>query len=214
MKINYKLLSIFAVLLMALFACQSPNETGQQNVPGGGVVNPIPGGDGMTDVRYNTMQRDADRFQDRTRNVGTRDQYNVSQEAAERITEEVDEVRSAQVLTTNNNAYVAATLDTDDNNRGNVGNNRTNVGNVENRGTGTAGDRGMGQDELTEDVKNKIGDIVRSVDNNIDNVFVSTNPDFVDLTNNYVEDMNAGRPIGGFFDQIGNMIQRVFPQNR
>src|SRR5699024_10450367 len=69
-------------------------------------------------------------------------------------------------------------------------------------------------DDLTDDVKNEITDIVKSVDNNIDNVYVSTNPDFFDLTNNYVDDMNNGKPVRGFFDQFGNMIERLFPQNK
>ncbi|WP_067724951.1 YhcN/YlaJ family sporulation lipoprotein [Oceanobacillus damuensis] len=220
MKTKFKLLSIFAVFLLTLFACQNADNTGQEDLTGAG--NRAPDGyndntgDGMTNVRNNTMERDADRFQNRdnTRNIGNRNnQYDVSEEAAERITEEVDGVSGVQVLTTDNNAYVAATLDTD-NNEQNQGTNRNNGNHDNNRNNGNNGNNGMGEDELTEEVKDEIGDIVRSVDNNIDNVYVSTNPDFVDLTNNYVDDMNAGRPVEGFFDQIGNMVQRIFPQNR
>ncbi len=69
-------------------------------------------------------------------------------------------------------------------------------------------------DDLTDDIKTQIGDIVQSVDNNIKNVYVSTSPDFFDLADNYVDDMDNGRPIRGFFDQIGNTIERIFPQNK
>ncbi len=65
--------------------------------------------------------------------------------------------------------------------------------------------------EVTDDVKDKIADIVRSVDPSIDNVYVTTNPDFLDLADRYVNDMDNGHPVEGFFDQIGSMIDRVFP---
>lgn len=69
-------------------------------------------------------------------------------------------------------------------------------------------------EELTDDIKKEIKEIVQSVDNNIENVYVSTNPDFADLTNNYINDFNEGKPVRGMFDQLGNMIERLFPQNR
>jgi len=42
-------------------------------------------------------------------------------------------------------------------------------------------------------------------------VYVSTNPDFFDLTNGYIDDVNRGEPVEGFFDQFSNMIERLFP---
>lgn len=153
-------------------------------------------GEGMTNVRNYALDRDSERFQNRD-NDGNRaneqNQYDISEEAAERITNEIKGIDRAYVLTTDNNAYVAATLDT----------NRDT-----NRGTRDNGE------ELTDEVKEKIGDVVKSVDRDIDNVYVSTNPDFIDLTNNYVDDVNNGEPVEGFFDQMGNMIERLFPQNR
>src|SRR5690625_1034146 len=74
--------------------------------------------------------------------------------------------------------------------------------------------RDVESDDVTDEVKNQIADIVQDVDNNIDNVYVSTSPDFMDLTENYVNDMNDGKPVRGFFDQIGNTIERIFPQNK
>jgi len=69
-------------------------------------------------------------------------------------------------------------------------------------------------DELSDDVKKKISDIVKDTDDNIDNVYVSTSPDFFNLSNDFADDVENGHPIEGFFDQIGNMIERVFPQNK
>jgi len=149
------------------------------------------------------------------KNVNNRDnkqddnRYEVSKEAADRITDEVDEIHHAYVLTTDNNAYVAAVLDNDDRHQDridNKSNTRRNDGNADqNRDEGA---------ELTDEVKDKIADIVQSVDRDIDHVYVTTNPDFADLTNDYMNDFNDGKPVRGFFDQIGNMIERVFPQNK
>lgn len=205
-----KLMSIFSVLLLTLIGCQAA-DTGQQDDGNNPNVDqtafPNNTNDNMIGDRNYTIDRDADRrsnfmsnrnnerMNDDTRNDS---RYEVSKEAAEKITEKVKEIDSAYVLTTDNNAYVAAQLDNNDR-RGQARNNENN----------------RNEDgELTEEVKSKISKIVRSVDRDIDRVYVSTNPDFLDLANNYANDLDEGRPIEGFFDQIGNMIERLFPQNR
>lgn len=160
-------------------------------------------------TRFNEKDRNFNRMSDRTRenmiekdHISNRnktdinqrnshDRYDIADEAADKITDKIAEIDHAYVLKTKNNAYVAAVLDND--------NTKSNT---------------KHGDELTDDVKKEISDIVKSVDKDIDNVFVTTNPDFADLTNDYVNDMNNGKPIRGFFDQIGNMIERVFPQDK
>ena len=82
------------------------------------------------------------------------------------------EVKSANVLITDHTAYVAAVLN---NNQG---------GRVSAR------------------IEKKIADTVRSVDKSVDNVYVSTNPDFVDRVNQYANDVGNGRPIQGFGQQF------------
>lgn len=197
-----------------------------------------------------------DQVADRNRDSNNRasnnrqDRYDVSKEAAERIVAEIGDIDRAYVLTTRNNAYVAAILDEDrttnednltfnDRQNSSAGMNirQVNDRNVKNR-TVNDGDsnkrkqdnhmankkrnvsddvgdkRDVESDELTDEVKNQIADIVQEVDNNINNVYVSTSPDFVDLTENYVNDMDDGKPVRGFFDQIGNTIERIFPQNK
>jgi YhcN/YlaJ family sporulation lipoprotein len=174
--------------------------------------------DGTTNINNRNVNNENDRNDQN--NSQQEDNYEISEEAADRITNEIAEINDAYVLTTNNNAYVAAVLDNDDrhdngnNNRDNIGRNNentNNTGNNMNENVNRANDNGA---ELTDEVKGKITDIVQSVDNNIENVYVTTNPDFADLTNNYMNDLNNGKPVRGFFDQIGNMIERVFPQNQ
>jgi len=154
--------------------------------------------------------------------------YDIQKEAAERIVDEISEINYAYVLTNNRNAYVAAVLDNDrkstsnNNKSGKSTTRQTNDRSTTDKGTNrdnntTRGMTNRDQDhgeELTDDVKQEIKEIVQSVDRNIDNVYVSTNPDFADLTNNYVNDFNDGKPVRGMFNQLGNMIERLFPQNR
>lgn len=230
---KWKLFSVLMVLVLALVACGTTdgNQEGKTDKNGNNVENTRNNtGDGMTNDRDHTLIRNSERDQNGTRdrnNMNNRDtDYDVSKEAADRITEEIDDIDHAYVLTTKNNAYVAADLDADhrdrnkngdrdrnkDNDRnGNLNNdniNNNNNDNIDNNNGDRAGD------ELTDKVKEQVGDIVKSVDNDIDHVYVSTDPDFLNLTNNYVDEMNNGNPVEGFFDQFGNMIERLFPQNR
>ncbi|UFU00409.1 YhcN/YlaJ family sporulation lipoprotein [Radiobacillus kanasensis] len=63
-----------------------------------------------------------------------------------------------------------------------------------------------------ERVENQIRDLVRATDRNINNVYISMNPDFVDLAKNYTENVRDGEPIAGFFEQFGSMMERIFPE--
>ncbi|HEX6593860.1 MAG TPA: YhcN/YlaJ family sporulation lipoprotein [Bacillota bacterium] len=233
-----KFFSIVTVLTFALVGCQGYNQEGQMN--DNNTIQPTrsnDAGDRVNQGRNDTMDRDGDRFGDNRSNMTTREnrtdvrtrdeaderndryedsRYEVAEKAADEITRKIEEIDQAYVLTTNNNAYVAATLDNDRNNRNNRNNdnNDTTNRNMENNNQNTNVRNVEQGEELTEDIKEEISDIVKSVDNNIDNVFVSTNPDFYDLTNNYVDDVNNDRPVRGLFDQMGNMIERLFPQNR
>ena len=107
----------------------------------------------------------------------------VADNAAKKIVA-LREVDQANVLVTNNNAYVAAKLE------GNAGN------------------------QLAGDVEKKISDIVKSTDRNIDHVYVSVNPDFYARTTSYANDIRNGHPVAGFFDEFTTLIQRIFPTRR
>ncbi|API91118.1 lipoprotein YhcN [Virgibacillus pantothenticus] len=201
-----KLFSFIAVLGLVLAGCMNAddnnngNENADDNVEQTRYNNNT--GEGMTGDRDYDMTRPAERDQENNNNAN---RYEVSKESAERITEEIDEIDTAYVLTMDNNAYVAAGLDTNDTNveNKNTGNNTANNTNNVDKGN-----------ELTDDVKSRVKQIVQSVDADIDNVYVSTNPDFLNLTQNYANDVENGEPVEGFFEQFGNMVERIFPQNR
>jgi YhcN/YlaJ family sporulation lipoprotein len=65
--------------------------------------------------------------------------------------------------------------------------------------------------QLTKAWEDHIAKEVRATDPTIKNVYVSTNPEFVDRVNQYVEQVRQGRPIAGFFDELNQVIQRIFP---
>ncbi|WP_082234771.1 YhcN/YlaJ family sporulation lipoprotein [Halobacillus massiliensis] len=109
--------------------------------------------------------------------------YEVAKEAANKIEDQVKGIDNAYVLKTRDNAYVAASL-------------KNKNGQAE---------------ELPNEVEDQITKVVKGTDQDINNVYISTNPDFVDLTNNYVNDVQEGRPVQGFFRQFGKMADRIFP---
>ncbi|SEO61379.1 sporulation lipoprotein, YhcN/YlaJ family [Amphibacillus marinus] len=118
------------------------------------------------------------------RNTGS-DQYHVADELAEQVNQSVDEIDGAYVLKMGDNAYVACEIDnnevTEDDNN------------------------------VSDDIEEKVTEAVKNSDKEINNVFVSSNPDFVDLAANYRNDVENGHPIEGFFDQFGEMVDRIFP---
>ncbi len=67
---------------------------------------------------------------------------------------------------------------------------------------------------ITKQLENKIADRVRATDSDIRNVFVSSNPDFVDRMRNYVDKINQGKPVTGLFEEFTETVRRVFPNAR
>ncbi|SEQ40078.1 sporulation lipoprotein, YhcN/YlaJ family [Virgibacillus subterraneus] len=219
---KWKLFSLLVVISIALVACQgnNGNEEGQNG-----------DGNNVEQTRYNSTDN-MNNDQNKGNNNGNaqqngNDEYELAEKAADKISDQVEGIDNAYVLKTENNAYVAAELDNGNANGNNTGNtnemnngNGDNINNTngENNGltnNGSARENGNNNgDQLTDEVKQEISKIVKSVDNDIDNVYVSTNPDFFDLANNYADDAGNGDPVEGIFDQMGNMIERIFPQNQ
>lgn len=48
----------------------------------------------------------------------------------------------------------------------------------------------------------------------VETVRLTTNPDFLDLVDRYREDLDAGKPVEGFFKETGEMIDRIFPDRQ
>lgn len=160
----------------------------------------------------NTVQQQGMQMQGKDEVRGqTRNQADQRIQLADRAAEQIVKipgVRQANVLITENNAYVAAILDAP---AGTGPNFRT-----EPRGGAapdgrTARGSNMRDEPLSPQIKNAIADKVRQAVPGIQNVYVSTNPDFVDRVNNYADDLREGRPIEGLWEEFSEMVQRVFP---
>jgi YhcN/YlaJ family sporulation lipoprotein len=65
--------------------------------------------------------------------------------------------------------------------------------------------------QITKALEDQIAKEVRATDPTIQNVYVSTNPEFVDRVKQYVDEARHGRPVSGFFNELTQMIQRIFP---
>lgn len=65
--------------------------------------------------------------------------------------------------------------------------------------------------DISRDIERKIADQVKKSDKDINDVYVSVNPDFYDRMTGYSTDIRNGKPIEGFFDEFTNTVRRVFP---
>jgi YhcN/YlaJ family sporulation lipoprotein len=130
-------------------------------------------------VNYKNDQANRDYVNDGT----MRENYSLADQEANKVAD-LKEVKSAYVLTTDQNAYVAVVLE--DQNNGNDGN-------------------------VSKELKKKISDQVKSQNGSINNVYVSTNPDFVDRLRGYADKARNGKPIEGLGEEIADTVKRVFP---
>lgn len=120
-------------------------------------------------------------------NNGDQAELELSDEAADKIAA-LDEVESATVIVTDNNAYVGVVLQ----------------GEME----------GTDEKEALDKIEDKIAEQVKTVNPNVENVYVSVNPDFVDQLTDYGDKINAGEPIEGLFEEFTDVVQRIFPDAR
>lgn len=68
--------------------------------------------------------------------------------------------------------------------------------------------------EMSRHMEEQVAQAVRSVDNTVENVYVSTNPSFIDRVDQYIGDVRAGRPVEGFVEEFSEIIDRIFPNAR
>lgn len=116
-------------------------------------------------------------------NNGDHGDLEMSDEAADKIAE-LEEVDSATVIITDNNAYVGVILQ-----------------------------GGKDDTEGLEKIEDKISEQVKATNANVENVYVSVNPDFVDQIKDYGDKINAGEPVEGLFEEFSDVVKRVFPDS-
>jgi hypothetical protein len=67
------------------------------------------------------------------------------------------------------------------------------------------------KDTLTQDMKDKIAAEVKKGKTDLNNVYVSANPDFVERADYYAQEFRAGHPLKGFANEFRTMVERIFP---
>ncbi|WP_052427549.1 YhcN/YlaJ family sporulation lipoprotein [Neobacillus niacini] len=143
--------------------------------------------DGARNVRYQPDNVDTRRITNNQNDIDRNFDNNTRMEVADKAADRItdlDEVDSANVIVTNRNAYVAVEL------------------------------RDSAKGEVTNRLEKKIADKVRDSDRDIQNVYVSSNPDFVERMKDYGRRIKQGHPIEGFFDEFNETVRRVFPNPR
>jgi spore cortex protein len=130
----------------------------------------------------------------------------VAQDAADRITE-LEGVESATVIVTDQNAYAAVVLDGDDT----VSNNDNTDETATDTDTNNNNKNNSPDQVLSPDLENKIAEKVREAKDNLQNVYVSLDPDFVDRMTDYADKIDQGEPVEGFLEEFTEATQRVFP---
>lgn len=175
-KVKYLAMAFLPIPL--LFGCAANQENEAMDNRGNNEVRNV-------QYRQNDVDIRADRNgnNDFDRNNDNETRMEVADKAADRIAE-LDEVRTANVIVTNRNAYAAVVLR-----------------------EGTKG-------EVTDRLENKIADKVRATDPDIRNVYVSSNPDFIERMTDYGDRINEGDPIEGLFEEFNETVRRVFPNAR
>ncbi|MEX2415704.1 MAG: YhcN/YlaJ family sporulation lipoprotein [Paenibacillaceae bacterium] len=212
-------LPVIIGLAIALTGCATDNQQGigtntdinQQGIPNNGAGVSSQGWDNsrnnnFTDTHNNTRME-------------------ISDKIADSLTA-MDEVDTATVLLTDQNAYVAVVLDNGTGygaanlgrnvgkgNTANLGAKRTPNAMGNNATTDRMGRQGPGKGDegLTDDLKANIAQKVKSVEPNVENVYVSANPDFVGRMRGYGERFQNGQPIRGMIIEFNTLVKRIFP---
>ncbi|PEZ02730.1 sporulation protein [Bacillus sp. AFS018417] len=171
-KIN--ILVVFFLSIISLFGCAgNQKEKALNNRKDNAMQN----------VRYEGNNAGIQNDRNNRINDNNQTRLEVANKAADRIAE-LDEVDQANVIVTNNNAYVAVVL------------------------------KNGVQGNITDQLEKKIADQVRATDPDIRNVFVSSNPDFANRMRDYAEKIKRGEPVEGLVEEFNEAVKRVFPTAR
>jgi spore cortex protein len=170
--------------------------TGLSLLAGCGMANSGNGADDNNlqtrNVGYNNNGNDGNNMNNGNNGNGMLDDGNANngqqtmesaEEAANKVNE-LKEVRDANVIVTENNAFVAVVME------------------------------GKAKGEVTKDIEQKVAKAVKDTDKDINNVYVSSNPDFVKRMKDYGNDLQNGKPVRGLFEEFSEMTRRVFPNAR
>ncbi|WP_028609940.1 YhcN/YlaJ family sporulation lipoprotein [Paenibacillus harenae] len=126
----------------------------------------------------------------------------------------IEAVKSAYVMLTDQNAYVAVSLDEQEPSSSSKMMSRTNsvyMGEEGTRMSRRMSNLSTGEHMLTDQIKDNVANEVRRMNPGVQHVYVSANPDFVGRMASYKNDVRLGHPIQGFIAEFNAMAERIFP---
>ena len=68
-----------------------------------------------------------------------------------------------------------------------------------------------GTENIPEEVKRKVAEEVKASDRTVENVYVSSNPDFAERFHDIAVRVEEGEPIEGLVEEFNQTVQRLFP---
>ncbi|QOS80869.1 YhcN/YlaJ family sporulation lipoprotein [Paenibacillus sp. JNUCC31] len=68
-------------------------------------------------------------------------------------------------------------------------------------------------DNTPEEIKSKISAKIKQYAPHVENVYVSSNPEFVQHVESYSTDIRNGKPVRGMIGSFQSMVERIFPTN-
>ena len=173
---NYKAIVSSAMMALVITGCATNNNEdasenlGLNRTHQDNLDNPM----NVSDTRQNVNNDNNDNGVNGMR---------VSEDISKRV-EALKEVSNANVIVTENNAYVGAVL------------------------------KDGGEKDISNDLKERVADAVRGADPSVDQVYVSANPDFVQRMDRYANDIENGKPVEGFAEEFRELVTRIFPSPR
>ena len=182
---RFKFIIVAVLIATVLTACGTNKDNEKNNADNNNPVTENEVTDNNKDK--NTDNNNADGLDNGVDHNGE-SRLDLAEDAADKVAE-LDEVDNATVIITDNNAYVAVVMHDGAEDTNNPD----------------------GEDALSKDLEDKIAEKVREVKSDVNNVYVSLNPDFVDRMRDYGTRISEGEPIEGFFDEFGEAIRNVFP---
>ncbi|MDF1999431.1 YhcN/YlaJ family sporulation lipoprotein [Peribacillus frigoritolerans] len=176
---NYKAIVSSAMMVLVITGCATNNNEdasenlGLNRTHQDNLDNPM----NVGDTRQNVNNDNNDNNDNGVNGM------RVSEDISNRV-EALKEVSNANVIVTENNAYVGAVL------------------------------KDGGEKDISNDLKERVADAVRGADPSVDQVYVSANPDFVQRMDGYANDIENGKPVEGFAEEFRELVTRIFPSPR
>lgn len=174
----------------------------------------------LKDKRFaNDQKNEMNRLNGRRLNsnnvIGSHKNYRmeISHEAANKIMA-MGDVKSAYVMMTDSNAYVAVSFDEHAAGVESKMLSRTNSGYLGKEGTRVSrkmSTLSTGEHMLTAEMKDKIAREVKHAKPTVGHVYISASPDFVGRMTSYMNDAKLGHPLQSYIAEFNAMAERVFP---